>query len=124
MRHNRVLNVPKNPKQLMLDAIGVSFRHFVHERSTESNPSAFVRAQSSLTFEQAYDLINPYNPHWVIMFRNEEYWTGNSEDNYWEFGGCNMTNNGYGEVYVFIRVKENRARELFEKYGLTLSSEY
>jgi hypothetical protein len=124
MRHNTVVNVPTDPKQLMLDAIEVSFRHFVHERSTESNPSAFVRAQSSLTFEQAYDLINPYNPHWVIMFRNEEYWTGNSDDNYWEFGGCNLANNGYGEVYVFIRVKEDRARELFEKYGLTLSSEY
>jgi hypothetical protein len=52
------------------------------------------------------------------IYRNQEYLTGNPEDNYWEFGGCNIASNGYGDVFIWIQVKPKDAEELFNKYDL------
>ena len=118
MIHARVTNVPENPKQLWLEAIEAAFSVEISERGSAANPTHWQRRASALSFEQAFDLIQPFNPHWVIMYRDEAYFTGRQEDCYWDFGGCNIGENGYGDVFMYIRVKDEPARKLFEKYGL------
>jgi hypothetical protein len=118
MKHARVTNIPKNPKILWEDAIKIADKHWVDEKGTPNHPSVWKRELSHLTFEEAFDLIQPYKPHWVILYRNQEYLTGIPEENYWEFGGCNIASNGYGDVFIWIQVKPKDAEELFKKYGL------
>jgi hypothetical protein len=120
MKHARIINLPKNPKHIFEEAIMLGSENWVDEKGTEDHPSVWQREPSKLSFEEAFNLIQPFKPHWVCIFRNESYLTGREEDDYWDFGGCNIASNDYGEVFIWIKVKPNIARQLFEKYNLTV----
>ena len=106
--HARVTNFPPNPREFLLEAIAISTGHWVDEKGTEDHPSVWQRQPSKLSFEEAYPLINDYKPHWVALFRNEGYITGKSEDDFWDIGGCNIASNGYGEVFLWIKVQPTK----------------
>jgi len=118
MRHARIKNISKDTfKEILEEAIKVSFNFHIDEKGTEKNPNWITRSKSDLTFEQAWDLIKDYSPHNVIIFRNESYINNNLND-YWEFGSCNIASNGYGEVFIFIDVSPKEAEKIFQKYDL------
>lgn len=119
-KHARVTNFPKNPHGFLMEAIGVSTGHWVDEKGTVDHPSIWQRQPSKLSFEEAYPLINNHKPHWVALFRNEGYLTGNPSDDYWDIGGCNIDSNGYGEVFLWIKVQPAEAEKLFQKHGLNV----
>lgn len=119
MKHARVLNIPKNPKKILDAAIAVSFYSWVDEKGTKDNPGVWQRENSKLTYEEAFKIIQNNKPHWVFSFRNTSY-ISNDED-YWEFGGCNIAANDYGEVFIWIQVKPKEAEELIEKFNLKVN---
>ena len=119
MKHAIITNVPKNPKELYDYALLKSFDSWVDEKGTKKHPSVWQRQRSGLTYEEAFNKIQPYKPHWVISFRNESYLIRNGED-YWEFGGCNIGRNDYGEVFIWIKVNIEEAEKIFEKFNLEI----
>jgi hypothetical protein len=40
------------------------------------------------------------------------------EEDYWDFGGCNIGENNYGDVYLWIKVKVEDALKIIKKYNL------
>lgn len=120
MKHSRITNIPKSPLEIFLEAKNVSFDCHIDETGSEDNPSSWIRKRSKLTFEEAYELIHPYKPNWVILYRDLEYITRGREKSYWEFGGCNISDNGYGTVFMFISVEIEKAEEIFKKYNLEI----
>ena len=121
MKHAKVSNIPNSPLEILLEAKNVSFNYFIDEMGSKDNPSSWIRKSSKLTFEEAYELINPYKPHWVILYRDYEPLTEGGRESYWEFGGCNIGDNGYGTVYLFISVDIEKAEEIFKKYDLKIN---
>lgn len=116
MKYSVVSNIPKNPKELYEEALSRSYYFRVDEKGTKEHPGLFQRKQSSLSFEEAFKIIEENMPHWVISFRNMSQLCG--EEDYWEFGGCNIASNSYGEVFIWIHLKVEVAKEIFEKYKL------
>lgn len=107
--------LPENPRAILEEALSKSIRINIDEKSSNDNPSVATRASSKLTFEEAYKIINENKPHWLASFRDESYW---NRESYWDFGGCNIASNDYGEVFIFIHVKLNDGLEILEKYNL------
>lgn len=118
MKHARIINIPKNPNKLFKEAITKSFNWWVDEKGTEDNPNVWRRNPSKLTYDEAFEIINNSKPHWVISFRNHSALF--NEDDYWEFGGCSIGNNDYGEVFIWIQLKIDEAEELIKKYKLEI----
>ena len=120
MKHANIKNIPANPKEILDYALSKSFDFWVDEKGTEKHPSVWTREPSDLSYEEAFDIIQANKPHWVFSFRNESYITKNGED-YWEFGGCNIGRNDYGEVFIWIKVTIPEAYKIFEKFNLEIN---
>lgn len=118
MKQGRVINLPDSPKHIFEDAISMGAEYHIDEKGTPDNPGIWQRQTSKLTFDEAFDLIQPYKPHWVCIFRNESYITNRPDDDHWDLGGCNIASNGYGDVFIWIRLTPNIAEQLFVKYNL------
>jgi hypothetical protein len=122
MKHSVITNIPQNPKEIMDEALKISFNNWIDEKGTKDNPGVWKREFSKLTYEEAYDIIQNNKPHWGICFRNMSYISSKEED-YWEFGGCNIGKNDYGEVFIWIKVKVEDALKIIKKYNL-IQKEY
>jgi hypothetical protein len=120
MKHANIKNIPPNPKEILDYALSKSFEFWIDEKGTLDNPGISQRKISKLSYEEAFDIIQANKPHWVISFRNESYITKNGED-YWEFGGCNIGRNDYGEVFIWIKVTIAEAYEIFERFNLEIN---
>jgi hypothetical protein len=120
MRHANILNIPQNPKEILDFALANSYKFWVDEKGTLDNPSIFQRQSSKLSYEEAFKIIQENKPYWVIHFRNDSRFNSLELD-YWEFGGCNIGNNEYGEVFIWIRVKPEIALQIFEKFNLQIN---
>lgn len=116
MRHIIIKNVPKNPNKLFKEAISKSFNWWIDEKGTKDNPDIWRRNNSNLSYDEAFKIIQDNKPHWVISFRNHS--AIYNEEDYWEFGGCNIGSNNYGEVFIWIQLKVDVAEELLDKYKL------
>lgn len=116
MHYAIVKNIPKDPKELYLEALARSTYFRVDEKGTKEHPGHFQRKRSRLTFDEAYRIVEANVPHWVISFRNVSYLS--RDEDYWEFGGCNIGENSYGDVFIWIHVEPEVAKEIFEKYKL------
>lgn len=114
MKHAIITNIPKNPKILYDYALNKSYNHWIDELNTEENPT-FARKLSKLNYEQAFEFIQNNKPHWVISFRQNSFF---GEKDYWEFGGCNIGSNDYGDVFIWILVDVDIAEEIFNKFNL------
>lgn len=117
MKRNRILNIPNNPREIFNEALSKSFHSCVDEKGTKDNPGIRQRKSSKLSYEDAFNLILNNKPHWVISFRNNSYFNIKNKD-YWEFGGCNIASNNYGEVFIWINVDVEIAEEIFKKFKL------
>lgn len=117
MKHARIINLPQNPKEIFDEALAKSFDFWVDEKGTLSNPGLIQRRPSKLTYEEAFSIIQENKPHWVISFRNNSY-LSSLEDDYWEFGGCNINSINYGEVFIWIKVKPEDAENIFNNFNL------
>lgn len=115
MSRNRILNIPNNPREIFDEALSKSFHSWVDEKGTEDNPGIWQRKPSNLSYEDAFNLILNNKPHWVISFRNNSYF---NQKDYWEFAGCNIASNIYGEVFIWINVDIEIAEEIFKKFNL------
>ena len=118
-KHANIKNLPSNPKEIFDYALSKSFDFWVDEKGTAKHPSVWQRQPSDLTYEEAYNIIEANKPHWVISFRNASYVS--REDDYWEFGGCNIGENAYGEVFIWIKVTIEEALKIFEKFNLEVN---
>lgn len=119
MIYSRVVNLPKDPREIYDEALRVSFHNWVDEKSTVDNPGYLQRKPSKLSYEEAFKIIQENKPHWVVSFRNISY-LSNSEEDYWEFGGCNISDNDYGEVFIWIQVTPEEAHKIFVKFNLKI----
>lgn len=119
MKYGIIENIPKNPRELYDYAKSKSFNFRIDEKGTKKHPDVWTRELSDLEYNDAYDIIQNNKPHWVISFRNISDITLNEKD-YWEFGGCNIGKNDYGEVFIWIEVKVDIALEIFKKFGLKI----
>ncbi len=116
MKHAIIKNIPKNPNKLFKEAISKSFNWWIDEKGTKDNPGIWRRQPSNLSYDEAFKIIQNNKPHWVISFRNQSAIF--NEEDYWEFGGCNIASNDYGEVFIWIQVKVEIAEEIIKKYKL------
>jgi len=119
MKHAIIENIPKNPREILDYAKSKSYDFWIDEKGTEKHPNVWKRQPSDLSYEEAFDIIQANSPHWVISFRNINYIAPKEQD-YWEFGGCNISCNDYGEVFIWIKVEVEIALEIFEKFGLLI----
>jgi hypothetical protein len=117
MKYSVITNIPKNPKEIMDEALEVSFDFWVDEKGTKDHPGVWRRERSKLNYEEAYNIIQNSKPHWVICFRNMSF-ISTVEEDYWDFGGCNIGENNYGDVYLWIKVKVEDALKIIKKYNL------
>lgn len=120
MKHAIIENIPVNPREIYDYAKSKCYHFWIDEKSTKKNPGVSTRCPSDLTYDEAFDIIQKNHPHWVISFRNISYLSSTEKD-YWEFGGCNIAANEYGEVFIWIQVDVNVAHEIFEKFGLVIN---
>lgn len=118
MRHGKVKNLPSNPREIYDEALKVSFNFWIDEKGTVDHPDVWRRERSKLSYEEAFDLIQDYKPHWIVSFRNVSFLS--PQDDFWEFGGCNIGDNKYGEVFIWIQVTPEEAFKLFDKYNLEI----
>jgi hypothetical protein len=119
-KQGRVLNVPNIPnnvRDLFDYARQLGYITLIDEKGTKDNPGVWQRQPSKLSYEEAFHIIEKNKPHWVIYFRNESY-LSDSEKDYWEFAGCSISQNDYGDVFIFIRVLPEIAEEIFKKFEL------
>lgn len=121
MKHAIIENLPTDPKSIFDLALSKSFTSWVDEKGTKDNPIIFQRKPSNLTYQQAFKLIENNKPHWVVSFRNKSYISSKEKD-YWEFGGCNIASNNYGEVFIWILVDIKEAEQIFKKFDLKIKS--
>lgn len=120
MNHAIVTNIPENPLEILEEALKVSFRDWIDEKGSKKHPSVWKRQKSDLTFKQAFDIIQNSKPHWVFSFRNMSTLTSGLEKDYWDFGGTNIGNNDYGEVYIWIHLTVEEAEKIFKKHKLKI----
>lgn len=120
MKHANIGNIPVNPREIYDYAKLRCYNFWVDEKGTEKNPGISTRKDSDLTYEEAFCIIQENMPHWVISLRNHSYFSKNEKD-YWEFGGCNIASNDYGEVFIWIQVDVDVAHEIFRKFELTVN---
>lgn len=120
MKHAVIDNIPNNPKEIMDYALSKLFDNWVDEKGTEKNPKIHQRKPSDLTYEEAFKIIQDNKPYWTISFRNNAYF---KQEDYWEFGGCNIGDNDYGEVFIWICVNIKEAEKIFKKFNL-IKKEY
>lgn len=116
-KNARIINLPPNPKEIWDEAISLGSEVWVDEKGTKDHPGVWIRQPSKLTFEEAFEIIQKAKPHWNCYFRNVSY-TTTMEDDYWDFGGCNIASNDYGEVFIWIKVKPEIAEKIFKKFDL------
>jgi hypothetical protein len=119
MKRATVKNLPLDIKPILDDALRVSFNHWIDEKGTKDNPGVWQRRPSKLSYEEAYDIINGAKPLWHIVFRNMKY-LSEVEDDYWDFGGCNIGSNDYGDVFIWIQVSVEEAEKIFQMYNLEI----
>lgn len=119
-KHANIKNLSSNPKEIFDYALSKSYDFWVDEKGTEDHPGVFQRRPSKLTYEEAFDIIQANKPHWVVSFRNISH-ISNKENDYWEFGGCNIGRNDYGEVFIWIIVEPEEAIKIFEKFNLEVN---
>ena len=122
MKQARIIDLPKDPekiKEILKEALSKSFHHWIDEKATKDHPGYATRQPSKLSFDEAFEIIKDNKPHWTIYFRNVSEITMNEED-YWEFGGCNISSGEYGYVFIWIQVSVNNAKEIFSKFELTI----
>ncbi len=117
MKHAIIINIPKNPKIIYDYALSKSYHFWVDEKGTKKNPGIWQRKLSELSYEEAFEIIQKNSPHWVISFRNISYISSYEKD-YWEFAGCNIGSNDYGDVFIWIQVDVDVAEEIFNKFNL------
>lgn len=111
----------QNVREIYDAARSKAFKHWIDEKGTEDNPGVWCRKPSKLSYEEAFDLIRKNKPHWVVSFRNDSYFGPDNVD-YWEFGGCNLASNNYGEVFIWILVSVEDAETIFKDFGLSVES--
>ena len=116
MKYCIIENIPKNPKKILDYAKSKCFDFLVDEKDTKDNPS-FARGKSKLSYEEAFEHIQANKPHWVFSFRNISYLSATEED-FWEFGGCNIASNDYGSVFIWIKVHVEEAEKIIKKFKL------
>jgi len=114
-KHAIVQNLPNNPKEILDYALSKCYKSWVDEKGTKDHPGVWQRRPSKLSYEEAFKIIQPNNPHWVVSFRNDSYF---GQEDYWEFGGSNIGGSDYGDVYIWICVDVGVALEIFKKYKL------
>lgn len=114
MKYEIVKNIPYNPKEIYDYALSKSYDWIIDEKNTKDNPT-FSRKISKLGYEDAFELILSNKPHWTISFRNNSEF---GDKDYFEFGGCNISSNSYGCVFIWILVDIDVAREIFQKFNL------
>lgn len=119
MKHAIITNIPDNPREIMDYALSKSYQYWVDEKGTIDNPGVWTREPSKLSYEEAYNIIQNNNPHWVISFRNLS--AISKDKDYWEFGGCNIGNNNYGDVFIWIKVDVDIAKLILEKFNLQIN---
>lgn len=115
MKHGIIKNIPDNPKEILDYALSKCFKTWVDEKGTKKHPGHWSREKSDLSFEEAFDIIQNNSPHWVFSFRNHKELFDN--DDFWDFGGCNMGGND-GIIYIWIYVSVEDAEEIFKKFNL------
>lgn len=120
MKHAIIKNIPYNPKDIYNYALSKSFDTWIDEKGTKDNPVVWQRKLSKLSYEDAFFIILENKPCWTISFRNGSLW---NEEDYWEFGGSNLSSNSYGEVFIWVKVNIKDAEEIFEKFNL-IKEEY
>ena len=118
-KHANIKNLPSDPREIFDYAVSKSFDFWVDEKSTIDNPGYVQRRPSKLNYEEAYAIIQANRPHWVVSLRNASY--VGIEDDYWEFGGCNIKENSYGDVFIWIKVEISEALKIFEKFNLEIN---
>lgn len=118
MEYRIIENVPKNPRKIYDYALKKSYHNWIDEKGTEKHPDIWQREPSDLSFDDAFKIIQSSKPHWVISYRDHHHLTGGREDSYWEFGGCNIANNEYGEVFIWIYVTIEESEKIFKKFKL------
>lgn len=118
MKHKIITNIPNNPKEIMDYALSKSYHSWIDEKGTKDNPASWVRSASKRTYEEAYNIIQNNKPHWVISYRNNSYF---GDKDYWEFGGSNIRDGDYGEVFIWICVDVAIAEEIFKKFNLNVN---
>jgi hypothetical protein len=118
-RHAIIENLPSNPKEIFDYALGKSYNFWVDEKGTIKNSDIWRRQPSDLSYEEAFSIIQKNKPHWVVSFRNVSH-ISNKDEDYWEFGGCNIASNDYGEVFIWIIVEPSEAIKIFEKFNLKI----
>ncbi len=118
MKHKNIDNIPNNPKEIMDYALSKSYHSCIDEKGTKDNPASWVRSASKRTYEEAYNIIQNNKPHWVISYRNNSNF---SDKDYWEFGGSNIRDGDYGEVFIWICVDVAIAEEIFKKFNLNVN---
>lgn len=121
MDHRIISNIPKIKRELYDLAKSESYDFWIDEKGTVDNPGVWQRKSSKLSYEDAFTIIENNKPHWTISFRNESYFNENLQD-YFEFSGCNLKSNEYGEVFIWIKVSVEKSLEIFKKYNLNLKS--
>lgn len=120
MIYKTVQNIPKNPREIYDFALTKSYHNWIDEKGTENHPDVWQRQPSDLSFDTAWDIIQNNKPHWVISYRDMEYLTDGRDESYWEFGGCNIASNEYGEVFIWICVSIEEAEKIFKKFQLNI----
>ena len=119
MKYARIKNIPKKPKRLYDEALSKSYHYWIDEKGSKNNPDCWRRDRSDLTYEEAFSIIEKNKPHWVISYRNVSY-INKVETDYWEFSACNIGENSYGDVFIWILLTEEEANKIFEKYKLKI----
>jgi hypothetical protein len=118
MKHAIIKKLPKNLKLLFDEALSKSYANWTDEKGTKDNPKTCQRQPSKLSYEKAFEIIKNNKPHWVISFRENSYF---GEKDYWEFGGCNISGNDYGEVFIWICVDVKIVEKIFKKFKLEVN---
>jgi len=116
VRRGRAL-LPPNPRELLKEAISLSFDWWIDEKGTLKNPGWAQRKPSDLSFEEAYQIINTQKPLWIASFRNHSALYEGEKD-YWDIGGCNIQSEESGEVFLWIYVLPEEAEKLFQRWGI------
>lgn len=118
-KHGIIKNLPKNPKEIYDRALEKCYKHWVDEKYSTKNPG-YARVLSEVGYEEAFELIENFHPHWVISFRNESYISEDYKD-HWEFGGCNIQNSDKGTLFIWILVDVDVAERIFEEFDLEIN---